>query len=190
MYHRYLKTPPAAEPITTAEAKDHLRVVTDDEDALVASLVKAARQLVERVTNRALVTQTWVLKADCFPTWFEMPLPPLASVVEITYVDPDGATQTLSSSVYEVDTTSEPGRVRLAYDQDWPSTRAHPQSVSVEFMCGFGDAEGVPETLRQAIRLLVGHFYENREAVGMNAFHELPMAVRTLLAGETITEDV
>ena len=95
---------PAEEPVTTAEAKLHLRVDHGDEDAYIDTLVATARQHIELVTRRAMVDTTFTLKMDAFPTEIRPPRSPLSSVSSITYVDTDGATQTLSASVYSVDT--------------------------------------------------------------------------------------
>ena len=85
---------------------------------------------------------------------------------EIVEIDTDGATQTVSSSVYDVDIDQEPGRLRLAYSESWPSDRrSTPNSVIIRFVAGYGDADAVPETIKAAIKLLVGHLYEHREAV-------------------------
>ena len=50
-----LVSPPAAEPVTLAEAKSHLKLDTSDEDTLIASLITAARARAEWHTGRALV---------------------------------------------------------------------------------------------------------------------------------------
>ena len=183
-----LKTAPAAEPILPAEAKLHLRVDHDDEDTYISALIKTARHDAETITRRALITQTWELVMDDWPEndWFEIPLPPLQSVTSITYTDSDGAMHTLSAADYVVDTDSEPGRVRLVDGASWPTVELRPLSaIRVTFVAGYGDAgAAVPEPIRQAMYLLIGHYYENREAVinstGANV-QLLPLGVTTLL---------
>lgn len=63
-----LITPPAEEPVTLAEAKAHLRVDIADDDMLISGLIVAARQYAETITRRALVTQSWRLALDRFPS--------------------------------------------------------------------------------------------------------------------------
>jgi uncharacterized phiE125 gp8 family phage protein len=62
-----LVTAPAGEPITLLEAKQHLRVDVDDDDALIGSLITAARQAAETLTGRQLMTARWRLVLDAFP---------------------------------------------------------------------------------------------------------------------------
>jgi uncharacterized phiE125 gp8 family phage protein len=188
-----IKTAPVKEPVTLAEAKSHLRVEIADDDTLINTLIKAAREHVEKICSRALITQTWYLYLDSFPDSGEeirIPMPPLATIVGITYVDIDGVTQTLAVGEYTVDANSEPARVKEAYNETWPDTREIMNAVTVEFTCGYGDDEtDVPQTIRQAMLFLIGHWYENREAVvisGNIIAKELPAAVSALLASYRI----
>jgi len=105
-------------------------------------------------------------------------------VNSLKYFDTDGVEQTLTEGTdFLVDNESEPGRITPAPDTGWPATQNRPNAVSVEFVAGFGDASKVPQGIKQAILLMVGHWYENREAVTMqgNNAGELPMAVDSLL---------
>lgn len=125
---------------------------------------QAAEDCVESELCRALMEQTWVLQLDRFPCWeIKLSRPPLASVTSVQYVDENGATQTLSASIYTVDTTSEPGRLYLAYQQVWPTTRCQPQAVTITYKAGVTLPENVPVRARLAIKLLVADLYENRE---------------------------
>lgn len=188
------------------ELDTHLRVDSTDEMARILDmLVPAAVSWVESQTNRALITQTWRLDLDGFPgsvcdpcfQWDEngywyirVPKPPLQSVTSITYVDPDGAAQTMSAGASgytaEVESTPispkcPPGRIYLSYGvTQWPQTRVQPNAVSITFVCGYG-AEGkhVPAPLRESMCLVIGDSYEHREdsfeleitRIPMNAAH-------------------
>jgi uncharacterized phiE125 gp8 family phage protein len=190
-----LVTPPLAEPVSLAEAKAHLRVDTDSDDALIARLITAARGLVEAQQRRALVTQTWDLTLDGWPEWdrrygaiaIRLPLPPCQSVGPITYLDPNGVLTTMPGADYVIDLGDRmtPARVQPLRGRSWPALARVPGAVTVRFIAGYGAAEDVPATTRQAILLLVGHYYDNREAVITGATAaELPMAVAALLAAE------
>ena len=154
---------PAAEVLSTAEAKSHLKVTSSDEDTLIDSYVAAARVWCETFTGRQFVTATWELVLDRFPgDEILIPWAPLQSVSSIAYTDANGDAQTVATSVYTVDTKSVPGQVYLAYGQSWPSTQAIRNAVTVTFVAGYGAASAVPENIRTAVRLLVGHYYEHR----------------------------
>ena len=174
---------PAEEPVTTAEAKVHLRVDHGDEDAYIDTLVATARQQIEAITRRALVNTTFELKLDAFPTEIRPPRSPLSSVSSITYVDTDGATQTLSASVYSVDTDTEPGRISLAFNQSWPDIRAQNNAVVITFVAGYGSAAtDVPAALRETVKLLLAHYYEFRQPViaGATAV-KIPLHIESLI---------
>lgn len=184
---------PDVEPVTLAETKLHLRVDVDDDDDYITALISVAREMVEQVTRRALVSQDWQVTFDTWPASpLTLPYPPLQSV-QIDYTDSAGATHTLSSSVYGVDGESEPGRVYLRSGQSWSgATLAELGAVQMTFTAGYGDAGvDVPGPLRQALLLLVGHLYENREAVGEMRGGQLlvvPLAFEYLLQSYRIFE--
>lgn len=186
-------TAPAVEPISTTEAKSHLRVDISDDDTLIDSLVKAARERVETITRRALINQTWQFVMDKFPgeDEIELPLPPLSSVTSVVYTDADDSDATFSSASYWVDTDREPGRIKLKSGQSWPSTTLKTAAgVTITFVAGYGAAgSSVPQSIRQAILLLTAHYYENREAVQFTSggsLQVLPMGVKALLADHRV----
>lgn len=187
-----LTTAPSAEPLSLAEAKLHLKVRVDAEDAKIARLVKAARQLGERWTGRSWVTQTWTLSLKAFPAGdgaIALRRPPVASVTEVRYVDENGATQVVSTAVYELVAHPYRPQVVLKPNQVWPSDvqtgKAFP--VQVVYVAGSGGAADVPEPYRNAVELLIGQWFEERSGtiVGTNAM-ELPLAVQELLDFERV----
>lgn len=174
---------PLIEPITLQEAKDHLNFDGSLDDALIEFIIKTAREMVENLTGRALITRTLELTTDCFSDVMELPKPMLQSVPNVTYIDTNGAAQTLSTSVYDVDVKSTPGAVRLAYGQSWPSIRSVYNAVTITYTAGYGDnAQDVPSPLRSAMLLIIGHLYENREATAPISISEVPMSVKFLIA--------
>jgi uncharacterized phiE125 gp8 family phage protein len=185
-----LITPPEFEPITFDEAKAHCRVDVDDDDALITGLIVAARQHVENVTGRQLITATWALKLDCWPCWIDVPRAPLLSTpaVAITYLDTAGATQTLATNQYRVDApvgpTASRGTIERAYGVLWPSLYGVSNCVTVTFTAGYGASpDTVPQAIRQAMLLMIGHWYINREDVITGTISvQLPLAVNALLA--------
>jgi len=182
-------TAPSVEPLELADLKNDLKVDTDltADDALIDALLTAGREWAEGFTNRAFITQTLELTLDTWPAGnaIRVPRPPLQSVSSIKYYDQDDTEYTLSSANYLVDTASEPGRIVLNSGQSWPGTALRPANgVVVRFVAGHGDAASeVPAKVIQAIRLTVGHWYENRLAVsGTGAVpKEVPFGVMALL---------
>lgn len=159
---------PVAPVVSLAEAKLHLRVEHDAEDALIERIVRAATERAEEVQARAYVTQTFRLVLPRFPSGrvLRLPRPPLQQVTSITYMSTAGAIQTVAPSEYRVDTAAVPGRVILNQDARWPAPASEPDAVAVTYVAGYGDAgEDVPEEQRAAVLLFVGHLYESREAI-------------------------
>lgn len=165
-YGLTLLTPPAAEPLELAEAKVHLRVdhTADDDD--IQDLIVAARELVEEQCGQSLLTQTWQLALDRFPPWqLYLLRGPVQSVTSIVYQDYQGVTQTVGASTYRVSLAE--GLVEPVWAGYWPPIQIVAGGVVVTFLAGYGPAPGdVPRRAKQAIKLLVGHWWRNREAVG------------------------
>ena len=131
-------TAPTAEPFHVDQAKQHLRIDHTEEDVYVAGLVAAVRSECEAWRNECLVSQTLDLRLDDWPDDdIIIPRHPLASVSSITYVDTNGDTQTLATTVYTVDTYSRPGRIALAYQQTWPTVRSVINAITVRFVAGY-----------------------------------------------------
>jgi uncharacterized phiE125 gp8 family phage protein len=154
------------------------------EDSLLTGLIQAAREYVEDYQNRALCTQTWELVLDSWPVrdYVELPKPPLQSIVSIKYKDKAGTESTWADTNYIVDPDSFLGRVVLADGISWPTATLYPAGgIRIQFVAGYGLAADVPQTIRQAMLLLIGHLYENREAGTDRALTEIPFGVKSLL---------
>jgi uncharacterized phiE125 gp8 family phage protein len=167
-YAGRLVTGPAIEPVTVVEAKRHANVVATDDDALVASLIAAARELVEEDTSRALINQTWAVELhDWWTDKIELPRPPLVSITSVKYFDVDGVEQTLAATNYDVDTRRQPGVIW--WDEDvssYPTLSDQANAVVITYVCGYGAAAtAVPARAKQAILLLVSHWYRYRDEV-------------------------
>lgn len=157
---------PAAEPLSLAEARAHLHVTHTEDDEYLIGLITTARVYVEMVTGRALVTQTWKAWYAGFEKRLVIPWPRLQSVETVRVRNSAGAWATLETSVYSVDSDVEPGAVVEAYGATWPSITLHPVNpIEIAFTAGYGAAAAVPRPLKQAMLLLIGHWYEHREAV-------------------------
>jgi len=168
-------TPPAVEPITLDEAKLHLRVDYDDDDALIARLIGSAREAAESELSRTLIETTFELVMDAFPRCqlgvtdpgpiIRILNPPLLAVESITHLDHAGEEQTLDPSTYTVE-SGTPGWIFPAFGKIWPSVPRHPGAVRIRYKAGYGPEAGdVPDCVKTWMLLLVGANYENRESV-------------------------
>lgn len=180
-----LVTGPTSEPVTLAEAKAQCRVDVADDDAVLTNYITAARRWCETIARRAFLTQTWQLWLDAWPSerFIVLRMPPLQSVSSVVYYDDADQAATLDVSNYYVDAVSEPGRVVLRSDAGWPSTTLREANgVCVTFVAGWTTAANVPPTIKHAILLIVGHWYENREAASLGAVsREIEFGARALL---------
>lgn len=163
---------PTVEPLELDEVKQHLKVTYTNEDTLITAMIQAARQEVESYCGINLLSQTIEESFDCFPgTEYHNPFgnlwlsrSPLISVTSISYQDTDNATQTLESTKYAIDTKAMPGCISPEYNETWPSTVFVKNAVTVTYTVGYGTtAADVPATIKQAMLLMIGDWYENRE---------------------------
>jgi uncharacterized phiE125 gp8 family phage protein len=178
-----LITGPAVEPLLLAEAKAFLKLDAAEDDALIASLIAAARIQVEVVTGRALIAQAWRITRDDWPAnrrW-RMPVAPVQAVTALRLRDAAGAAVPLSATALIIEASA--GVVRL--DALTPVAPLRPAGgVEIEITAGYGAAAAdVPGPLVQAIRLLVAHWYERRGLIGPAAEAAfVPPGVKALLA--------
>ena len=177
---------PSVEPVTDDTLKDWLRVDGSDEDTIIEDLAAGARAYFENATNRQLITATWQLKLATFPNCggdLIMTVSPLQSVTSVTYVNTSDVVTTWDAANYVVDTDSNVGRLRPAYNIDYPSdVRGYDQDVVVTFVAGYGDAASdCPDGALLAIKLLAGNWYEIRESNAPISLQPVPMALQALI---------
>lgn len=196
---------PTAEPLSLDEVKLHLRVDGDDEDDWITPQITAARQAAENFCNRYIAEQGVEMRVPGWPycgwVWnspwgggfhnrdtFLLPGSDPARDVEIKYIDIDGAEQTLDPAVYSLDQFRAPSTIGTAYNQSWPPARNEQGAIRVTYTAGYSVPGASPEpyplpaAIRSAMLLLIGNWYENREAVNIgNITSEIPMGVQHLL---------
>lgn len=211
-----LVTAPTAEPLALADVRAHLRIDSDDssQDATISLLMLAARRYAETYTGRSLLAQTWCAVADAFPG---CPIPaapfgayrpgsgsiiarhttdvvikllrgPVTSVTSITYVDTNGATQTLDPATYIFDPSDLVQRIAPAFGQSWPAVRAQLAAVKITFQAGYANAAAIPATILNWMLVRIATAYEHREAEEIVARGKLqPLEyVDTLLDSEKV----
>ena len=179
-----LVTEPTENPITIDEGKLHLKL--DDEtadDSLVEGLIDACVEQAEAFLGRALCSQTWDLVLDGFPAnHIELSLPPLQSVTSIKYRDTANAEQTLSATYYSVLTpTNAKGYVELNYGYSWPTVYSRSDAVTIRYVCGYGTAAAVPQSVKSAMLIMLDDLYANRGALVLSGVN-----VQNLKTAETL----
>lgn len=174
-----LTTAPALEPFTVEEAKAQIRSVQNQEDGLVQSYIKAARQAAEDYLSRGLLTQTWTLALSDFTPIIPLPMAaPLASVTSVKYYDVDGVQQTLATTYYDVDTRSRPGRITLKDGQSWPSIQSGRRSnrIEIAYVVGYTSRDLIPEAIRQGMRIYIGYMDADRNGLEPDGKRALEVA--------------
>ena len=157
-----INTAPASEPITSDQAKTHLKVSGSDEDNLITNLIVAARQHAEKYLRKSLISQTWDLYLDEFEDVNYIFKGPIQSITHVKYYDTSNEEQTWDSSKYDADLVSEPARIIVADGYSYPSLRDKPNAVNIRFVAGYGDAADVPDQILQGMYLYITFLYEHR----------------------------
>lgn len=184
--HQSLKlvSAPAVAPISTADAKAHMRVDLSDDDALIGGLVAAAVELTDAtgILGKAMVTQKWRQWIGNSPSEVRLIIGPVQGVTAVKYYDLDGVLQTDTLSNYEVIGTAEASYVRPKAGFSWPAAMIRPDAIAIEYESGYGDAaDDVPEPIRLALKMLVAHWYENRATAAEKSFEGLPFGFEAIL---------
>ena len=158
-------TGPTTEPISLEEAKDHCEIAASEtaHDEKLRDFIAAAREQVENDTQQSLLTQTFTLAFDEFPTDgnIYLPMKPVQAITSITYYDSANSQQTLSASIYALNTAMR--LVYRDYDQSWPTHIIKPGGCVVTFTAGYGASPAhVPRILKQAMKLQIAKWFEHR----------------------------
>ncbi len=177
---------PTAEPVTLAEAKNHLRVDDDlvDDDALIGILIATARRYGEMLTGRSWITQKWRLQLDAFYSGgdmgavIELDKGIVQSVDSITYLDMSSTQQTMDLTQLAQDLVSMPARISPKFGTVWPIALPQIGAVQINYTAGYGATEAaIPEGIRQWVLLRLTSLYEHRgeaEVVSRGKLEPLP----------------
>lgn len=166
-------TAPAAYPVTLTEAKEWARISSDtSQDGTLNILIAAMTNYAEHLTGRAFVERTLRLDLPGFKQCIDLPWAPLIGIDSIKYTDTDEAEQTVDAADYEVDTTSQPGRVRPISTEAWPSIGTRFNPVRIQYRAGYAypyspvdltDNSYLPGQLRTWIQARITTLYDNRD---------------------------
>lgn len=169
-----LVTAPVSEPITLAEARKQLELSASDtnHDDHLTLLIQAAREQWEHDTDSACLTQTWKVNLPSFcGSVIDLPKRPIQSAA-VTYYDSGNVSQTLSTSIYTLNANER--KIHLTSLQSWPVTYERWDAVTVTYVCGYMSAALVPAFHKQAMRLLISHYFENRDMLMSESLQSMP----------------
>lgn len=178
---------PLALPVTLAESKTDVKEDTIDRDLEITSLISAATDFLQApngAINKAFLAQSWQLSvphADRYGR-LDLPVTPVQSIESITYFDGDNIQQALDVQGFYLYGEEDWAYIVPKESNTWPSTYTRLDAITVTFVAGFGSGQdSVPESIRQAIRMLVVHWFDNPGVVGATT-SELPMEVQSLIS--------
>ena len=184
-----LITAPTEEPLRLQDVRSWLRIPTSDDDGLLNDLIKSAREEVERETRTQLVQATYDWSIQRFCRVIELPLPPTVSVTHIKYDDSatPSVEQTVSTDVYNVDTTVAPARITLKLNQSWPSDLGgEDKPIRIRIVAGYATQEEIPEGLKLLMRNLIAKYYRFRGDEDTASAKSIDNRIRDLKWGHKI----
>lgn len=181
------RTVAPAQLMSTIAAKSAIQVWHSDDDLYIDGLIKAAAEYLDGpygAVGKALVQQTWQIQSEPVIGRCEwrFPIVPLISVTSISYFDADNAAQSIS--IDDVIIYKEEDRAWMVpnFDTTWPTMYRRDDAMTVTAQFGFGGASDVPQNIIHAAKLLVGHWYENRDATAVGVVpKEIDMGVKSLI---------
>ena len=169
---------PAAAPVLLAEVKGQLGIEHPDHDLMIDRLIKTAVAYTDAkgALGHAMITQKWGEWVNSVPPQYvRLAMGPLIEVTAVQYYDIDGALQTDTLSNYEITGTDFTTRIGPKSGFNWPVTQDRADAIRIEYTAGYGaTSASVPETLRHAMMLLIGHWYDNRENTMMDELSNIP----------------
>jgi len=169
-----LTVAPTTEPISMSALTLHLRIDDDAmvENELLETILKAAREVVEDNTRRALFTQTFEYYLQEWPSarYIKLPFGNLQSITSVVYKPSDWETvadnETLVENTDFVKETNGEGlgSIVLLPNKYWPSDVLYPSNpITITFVCGWTTRALIPSKVKTAIKMICADLYENRE---------------------------
>lgn len=149
---------PISEPITLEEAKDFMRILEADDDALITAMIESAREFAENYTNRQIISATYELYTEWYTQDMVMPKNPIQSITSIEYMDEAGTYQTLDPTLYYL--YGENDLYKIHFEEDLPEYKEHKKAIKITFVAGYTT---VPSAFASYMKVFVSNLYENRE---------------------------
>ncbi len=176
---------PTVAPVSLPEAKAHLQIDDNDEDGLILALIDAVTEHFDGANGalgKALITQTWTVSVKRpEDNSIILPVTPVQSVSSIAYYDGDDNSQTLTVSDFYLYKTEDFAYITPKQGVTWPVTRNREDAFTVTYVAGFGGAADVPQIIKQAILLMLRHWFDNRSATSDLTIKDVPLAVEAIV---------
>lgn len=184
-----IRTAPAGSPVTLSEAKGHLRIAADDDfdDTELQGYLDAAVQLLDGPygrLSRAIMPQGWTQlqgrpNSSTQRIWLQ--LATVTAIDAIRYLDESDEAQVLDVANFRKVLLEDAAYIEPSTGTSWPKMADRPDALQIDFTAGYADAASVPATIKQAIRLLVGEWANEREASTPVELREIPIGVDSLI---------
>lgn len=153
---------PSTEPVTIDEMRRQARVYTGEQDPLLSRIIRASREVAERLMEISLINRNIIGYQSDFQTVTYFPNPPLFEFTQITYLDQNGIRQTVDPSVYYVDSIQKPAAIWLRENQQWPIHNREPDNIQLEYVAGYGPSNtDIPFDIAQALLAIGVHMYDS-----------------------------
>ena len=167
------------EPLDIEYVKAHLNALpndSDEDDLIIEPLITSAREYCENITGRAFIPQTIRAYPDVSEQVILLPRPPITKIDSITLYHDGNTSETLSA---DSDYSCDPDNGLLVFHVNLSGLRDF-NPIVVEYEAGYAK---LPQLLQEAMRLLIGHWYANRESVqtGSTTAVELPQTTLAIL---------
>lgn len=173
-----------AEPVTLTEAKAQVRMADDaSEDTFITSLIAPARAYVERVSRCVFVEGERVETFRRWGDYLEIWRRPIVSVDSVTYSVSDDPVDDVEYEGFATDFNSFPLRIYPAFGGNGFPTLVDGQTITVTYTTGALVATDEEYLIaKRAILLLIGHWFEFREAALTGIVSdEIAFAITSLL---------
>lgn len=159
---------------------------------MLTEVCEEVTDFIEQHLKSTLIETRYILRLSdwgcSYPGRIELPMGPVITIDEVSYTDRNGDQVVMDATAYTLVKTPPGAHLVPGFNTYWPWNRAHPGSIAIEYTAGYpgagspGDASGVPASIRRAAKMLVAHWFENREAILTGSIAtELPLGVKDAL---------
>jgi len=170
---RYMTLTNASEKtIELSDVKTHLKINSSitSEDGYLTNLINVATEMVQNYTSLILMQQTIELHLPYFMNKIDINRSPVDTITHVKYYDSANTLQTISSSNYIAnfgtnDSLNQSPIITSILPKDnftYPQTYPRMDAVQIKFVAGIDSNADVPQTIKQAILIIIGSLYLNR----------------------------